>query len=86
MKLYNQFLSALGQLLNLAEHRPPWQTSTAYEGEPSRAVDGGLNPFYVGRSCSHTGPPPVLWGVDLEQEADIYYVEVFNRAVGSSKY
>ena len=72
---------------NLAEHRPAWQTSTDYGGEASRAVDGGLNPFFFsGHSCSHTGPPPVLWGVDLELEADIYYVDVLNRASGVGKY
>ena len=83
---YNQLLSVLAQPQNLAEHRPAWQTSTDYGGEASRAVDGDLSPYFGDHSCSHTGQPPALWGVDLEQEADIYYVEVLNRAVGFGKY
>ena len=71
--------------LNLAENQPTWQTSTLYGGESSRAVDGGLSTPYADGSCTHTGFPPVVWAVDLEEITDIYYVEVLNRAEGGGK-
>ena len=79
-------IPAMAQPYNLALHRPAWQTSTAYDGEASRAVDGGHTTTFAEGSCSHTNDGPVVWGVDLGLEVDVYYVEVLNRAVGGRKY
>ena len=67
---------------NLAENRPTWQTSTDFNVEASKAVDGGLSGNYGHGSCTHTtsGHGHPIWAVDLGGVADIYYVEVLNRA------
>ena len=65
---------------NLAENQPTWQSSTAYSGESSRAVDGGLSTDYSDNSCSHTYLAPAIWSVDLGGLADIYHVEILSRS------
>ena len=64
---------------NLAENQPTWQTSTDYDGDASKAVDGGLSAHYLDRSCTHTDSGPAIWAVDLVGIADIQYIEVLNR-------
>ena len=71
--------------LNIAKDQPTWQTSTLHGGDASRAVDGGLSTKYTDGSCTHTDYGPVVWAVDLGRIADIYYVEVLNRAEGGGK-
>ena len=80
--------TATEQLPNLAEHQPAWQTSTGYDAEASRCVDGDLSIQFASGSCSHTVYPSsvgAVWGVDLENVSDIYYVEVLNRDGGNDQ-
>ena len=65
---------------NLAENQPTWQISTAYSGESSRAVDGGLSTDYNDNSCTHTNLAPAVWSVDLGGLADIHHVEILSRS------
>ena len=67
---------------NLGQNQPTWQISTTYDGESSRAVDGGLSTVYLDGSCSNTAYGISIWVVDLGELADIYHVDVLNRAEG----
>ena len=62
--------------------KPTWQTSTAYGGESSRAVDGQGLTLFSDLDCARTDHAPAIWGVDLGESADIYHVEVLNRIEG----
>ena len=79
---------ATEQLPNLAEHQPAWQSSTLWSAYSSLSVDGGLSTNFNSGSCSHTFHPAEkreVWGVDLENVSDIYYVEVLNRENGNGQ-
>ena len=79
---------ATEQLPNLAEHQPARQSSTYYGAYASLSVDGDLSTDFMSGSCSHTSHPAVereVWGVDLENVSDIYYVEVLNRENGNGQ-
>jgi hypothetical protein len=67
---------------NVAEGRPATQSSVAYGGEASRAVDGnGLDGNWGSASCTHTDTHgPSWWQVDLGQVQDIRAVQIANRA------
>ena len=64
----------------LAANQSTWQSTVFEFGHSSLAVDGVLTTGYHERSCSHTKPAPAVWSVDLSAAADVFYVEVLNRA------
>jgi len=67
---------------NVAEGRPATQSSVAWGGDASKAVDGnGLDGSWGSGSCTHTnGDGPTWWQVDLGQIQDIRAVQIVNRA------
>ena len=72
---------AVAGLQNLALNKPAWQHGTHDGYNASRAVDGNANPDFEAGSCSHTDINPYrTWGVDLQVQAWVAYVEVMRRA------
>ena len=73
------FIAVTG-LQNLALNKPAWQHGT-YDGNgASRAVDGNANPSLDAGSCAHTDRNQYrTWGVDLQMQAWVAYVEVMRR-------
>lgn len=74
------------QRKNIALHRPTRQSTTAFKGESSQAVDGHTCPFYDRSenkfSCTHTkviSKVMPYWMVDLEGLPEIYYMRIYNR-------
>ena len=73
-------------LSNLAANQHTWQSSVETAlGDSENAVDGNLNTKFFDGSCMHTFFAPAIWSVDLGGKADIYYVDVLNRAEGGGK-
>ena len=70
-------------LENIALGKPTFQSSTIYNGDSSRAVDGNkATDYYGGNSCTHTirnaeGLP--WWGVDLLERHLVDRVNLTNR-------
>jgi len=67
---------------NLALNRPATQSSTAFGGVASRAVDGNTDGDFGNGSVTHTNtdaPYENWWQVDLQQVAPIGEVVVHNR-------
>lgn len=65
---------------NLALGRPAYQSSTTWDGDASRAVDGNTDGNYWNGSVTHTGVSPnEYWYVDLGAVKQIRHVNVFNR-------
>jgi cytochrome c peroxidase len=72
--------SAPTQTTNLAQGRPPRQSSTAYSGAASRAVDGNTNGVYNQNSVTHTNNDTnAWWQVDLGSARTIETIQLFNR-------
>ena len=68
---------------NIAAHKPASQSSTAYEGEASRAVDGNRNNAWNNRSVTHTDfQDHSWWKVDLAKEEGVGTVRIYNRGDG----
>ena len=68
---------------NIAAHKSASQSSTAYEGEASRAVDGNRNNAWDNRSVTHTDfQDHSWWKVDLEKEESVGTVRIYNRGDG----
>ncbi|GMH33203.1 hypothetical protein BSKO_01037 [Bryopsis sp. KO-2023] len=74
--------------------QPTFQSTTAYRGDSSRAVDGNLDPRYKSRSCSHTGNGSnkrqektnnPWWVVDLGESKKVKRVKITNRRDCCSK-
>ena len=65
---------------DLAAKQNTWQISVNEWGESNLAVDGILTTRFHAMSCIHTDYAPAIWSVDLGAVADIFYVEVLNRA------
>ena len=56
------------------------QSSVAFGGAPSLAVDGDTNPGYAAGSCTHTSNENnPWWFVDLQDSVTIARVEITNR-------
>lgn len=59
------------------------QSSTAWGGDPQRAVDGGTSSRWGDRSITHTNNGPTeTWQLDLGGLAHLSKVELYNRADG----
>lgn len=68
---------------NIAAHKSASQSSTAYEGEASRAVDGNRNNAWDNRSVTHTDfQDHSWWKVDLAKEEGVGTVRIYNRGDG----
>ena len=68
---------------NIAAHKPASQSSIAYGGEASRAVDGNRDNAWSHRSVTHTDfQDHSWWKVDLEKEESVGIVRIYNRGDG----
>ena len=68
---------------NIATHKPASQSSIAYGGDASRAVDGNRDNDYGHRSVTHTDfQDHSWWKVDLEKEESVGTVRIYNRGDG----
>ena len=69
---------------NIAAHKSASQSSIAYEGEASRAVDGNRDNAWNNRSVTHTDfQDHSWWKVDLEKEESVGTVRIYNRGDGN---
>jgi len=60
---------------------PTAQSTTAFNGDSARAVDGNTDQNFHSGSCTHTDKDQdAWWRVDLKKETLIHSVEVYNRA------
>ncbi|WP_406419835.1 discoidin domain-containing protein [Streptomyces sp. NBC_00842] len=68
-------------LPNVAVGKPATQQSVAWDGVPSRAVDGNTDGAYGAGSVTHTAEPSnqAWWQVDLEANYAIDQIEIWNR-------
>ena len=68
---------------NIAAHKPASQSSIAYGGDASRAVDGNHDNAWNHRSVTHTDfQDHSWWKVDLEKEESVGTVRIYNRGDG----
>ncbi len=68
---------------NIAAHKPASQSSIAYGGDASRAVDGNRDNAWSHRSVTHTDfQEHSWWKVDLEKEESVGTVRIYNRGDG----
>ena len=68
---------------NIAAHKPASQSSIAYGGDASRAVDGNRDNDYGHHSVTHTDfQDHSWWKVDLEKEESVGTVRIYNRGDG----
>ena len=69
---------------NIAAHKSASQSSIAYGGEASRAVDGNRDNAWSHRSVTHTDfQDHSWWKVDLEKEESVGTVRIYNRGDGN---
>ena len=75
--------------INLALHKPAWQSTTQWGGDPGRAVDGNNDTHYgqdMSGSCSRTVENKVPWWVvDLHSEYRITAVQITNIKSATSR-
>ena len=77
---YSVCFIAVTGLQNLALNKPAWQHSTYEVYSASRAMDGNANPSLQAGNCAHTDKNLYrTWGVDLQMQAWVAYVEVMRR-------
>lgn len=68
---------------NIAAHKSTSQSSIAYGGDASRAVDGNRDNAWSHRSVTHTDfQDHSWWKVDLEKEESVGTVRIYNRGDG----
>ena len=68
---------------NIAAHKSASQSSIAYGGDASRAVDGNRDNAWSHRSVTHTDfQDHSWWKVDLEKEESVGTVRIYNRGDG----
>lgn len=68
---------------NIAAHKSASQSSIAYGGDASRAVDGNRDNIWNNRSVTHTDfQDHSWWKVDLEKEESVGTVRIYNRGDG----
>lgn len=73
--------------INLSKGRDTFQSSTLWNGESGRAVDGNRNGIFRMKSCTHTGSNPrwqntpnPWWAVDLGASKMISAVRITTRS------
>ncbi len=68
-------------VINKARGKSATQSSTGWDGDAARAVDGNTNGVYGGNSVTHTNSDAAAWWkVDLGSVVPVGRVVVFNRA------
>ena len=68
---------------NIAAHKSASQSSTYYDADASRAVDGNLDNVYRHHSVTHTNfEDHAWWKVDLAKEESVGTVRIYNRGDG----
>ena len=68
---------------NIAAHKSASQSSTYYDADASRAVDGNRDNNYRHHSVTHTNfQDHSWWKVDLEKEEGVGTVRIYNRGDG----
>ena len=68
---------------NIAAHKSASQSSTYYDADASRAVDGNLDNVYRHHSVTHTNfEDHAWWKVDLAKEEGVGTVRIYNRGDG----
>lgn len=66
--------------VNLALHKPAYQSSTSWNGTADLAVDGDTTKNYFKGSCTHTASDYYAWWtVDLQHEYRITKVKIHER-------
>ncbi len=66
---------------NVAGGKPASQISTGWGGIASRAVDGNTDGVYDDGSVTHTDAAPgAWWEVNLQQDATIQWIRIYNRS------
>ncbi|KAL3854240.1 hypothetical protein ACJMK2_013515 [Sinanodonta woodiana] len=66
--------------VNLALHRPAFQSSVGFNGSANLAVDGNRDPNFFHGSCIHTASEPFSWwAVDLGKVFSITAIKIYNR-------
>ncbi len=66
--------------INLALNKETLQSSTSFNGESSRAVDGNNEGSYRANSVTHTAPEvQPWWQVDLGSVEFVSHINIFNR-------
>src|SRR5262245_14764085 len=72
--------SALDIRPNQSLGHPATQSSTWFDADPSRAVDGNTDGDFSHGSVTHTGPDPqAWWQVDLSRQRWIDTIEIYGR-------
>ncbi len=67
-------------VVNLALNKVATQSSTSYDGDASRAVDGNTDGTYANESVTHTTPGvQPWWQVDLGSVEFISHINIYNR-------
>ncbi|NOT59757.1 MAG: hypothetical protein HOP19_05975 [Acidobacteria bacterium] len=73
-------VAGIGNVTNVALNKTATQSSTAYDGTASRAVDGNTNGNWGNNSVTHTNADAqAWWQVDLGSVATIETINVWNR-------
>ena len=68
---------------NIAAHKSASQSSTYYDADASRAVDGNRDDVYRHHSVTHTNfEDHAWWKVDLAKEEGVGTVRIYNRGDG----
>ena len=68
------------EAVNLAYSKNVSQSSTAYNGDAKRAVDGNVDGNYYNNSVTHTNKEQgAWWKVDLGKSYNVGLVELYNR-------
>ena len=68
---------------NIAAHKSASQSSTYYDADASRAVDGNRDNVYRHHSVTHTNfEDHAWWKVDLAKEEGVGTVRIYNRGDG----
>jgi len=66
--------------INLALNGTATQSTTYFDADASRAIDGNTNGDYWADSVSHTwAEPQAWWRVDLGASFDLYSITLWNR-------
>jgi hypothetical protein len=63
----------------LSPGRPTAQSSTAFGGSSSRAVDGNRDGTFSNNSVTHTNNSQAWWRVDLGATKKITWIDIYNR-------
>ena len=76
----NSSVPSVDPLENIALGKRVSQSSTAYEGFASKAVDGNTNGNFENQSVTHTDfQSKPWWQVDLDSEETIRQINIYNR-------